>query len=173
MTPFRWHLRVGLAVLLAAAPVMWAQPSAPHIAYIYPAGGRQGTTSQAKIGGQYLDGVTNVYVSGGGIQVAAAELTKPPAQKEINALRERLDELQKQPKDAAVQKEIADIRTRLLLFNISRGMSPALAETIAQSLLAHFPADAVVVRVIKQPPPIAGIVDSAGVEIRRERVKNK
>ncbi len=131
MTPFRWHLRVGLAVLLAAAPVMWAQPSAPHIAYIYPAGSRQGTTIQAKIGGQYLDGVTDVYVSGGGIQVAVAELTKPPAQKEINALRERLDELQKQPKDAGVQKEIADIRTRLLLFNISRGMSPSLAETIA------------------------------------------
>lgn len=49
----------------------------------------------------------------------------------------------------------------------------ALAETIAQSLLAQFPADTVVVRVIKQPPPMAGIVDSAGVEIRRERVKHK
>ncbi len=49
----------------------------------------------------------------------------------------------------------------------------ALAETIAQSLLAQFPADVVVVRVNKQPPPIAGIVNSAGVEIRRERVERQ
>ncbi len=49
----------------------------------------------------------------------------------------------------------------------------ALAETIAQVLLAQFPADAVVVRVKKQPPPMAGIVDSAGVEIRRERATEK
>ncbi len=49
----------------------------------------------------------------------------------------------------------------------------ALAEMIAQTLLTQFPADAVVVRVKKQPPPIAGIVDYAGVEIRRERVKRK
>ncbi len=49
----------------------------------------------------------------------------------------------------------------------------ALAETIAQALLTQFPADAVVVRVKKQPPPIAGILDYAGVEIRRERVKRK
>ncbi len=48
----------------------------------------------------------------------------------------------------------------------------ALAETIAQTLLAQFPAAAVEVRVKKQPPPIAGIVDCAGVEIHRERVKN-
>ena len=44
-----------------------------------------------------------------------------------------------------------------------------LAETIAQTLLERFPADAVLVRVTKQPPPIAGIVESAGVEIYRER----
>jgi dihydroneopterin aldolase len=44
-----------------------------------------------------------------------------------------------------------------------------LAETIAQKILGVFPADAVTVRVKKQPPPIEGIVDFAGVEIYRER----
>jgi hypothetical protein len=130
MNPAQWHLMIGLAALLAAAPAVRAQPNAPHIGYIYPAGGRQGTTFQAKIGGQYLDGLTNVCVSGGGMQATLVELDKPPAQKEINALRERLEELQKQPKDAAVQKEIADIRTKLLLFNIGRNVSPALTETV-------------------------------------------
>jgi hypothetical protein len=133
MVPCRWHvMMVGLAALLATAPVARAQPNPPHIGYVYPAGGRRGTTFQAKIGGQYLNGAAGVYVSGDGIQVTLVELDKPPTQKEINALREKLQELQKQPKkDDAVQKEIADIRTRLLLFNIRRGMSPALAETVA------------------------------------------
>ncbi len=44
-----------------------------------------------------------------------------------------------------------------------------LAEMIAQTLLARFPARAVRVRVKKQPPPLQGIVDYAGVEIYRER----
>ncbi len=44
-----------------------------------------------------------------------------------------------------------------------------LAETIAQKALTVFPADAVMVRIKKQPPPLDGIVDFAGVEIYRER----
>ncbi len=48
-----------------------------------------------------------------------------------------------------------------------------LAETIAQQLLARYAAQAVMVRVKKQPPPTNGIIDSAGVEIRRESKTNK
>jgi dihydroneopterin aldolase len=47
----------------------------------------------------------------------------------------------------------------------------ALAETIAQALLERFRAEAVLVRVRKDPPPIAGIVDHAGVEITRAGVE--
>ena len=47
--------------------VLWAQSRAPHIGFVYPAGGRQGDTFQIEIGGQYLDGVTGAYVSGGGV----------------------------------------------------------------------------------------------------------
>ena len=46
----------------------------------------------------------------------------------------------------------------------------ALAEAIADAILATQPrADAVVVRVRKMRPPIAGTLDWAGVEIRRAR----
>ncbi len=45
----------------------------------------------------------------------------------------------------------------------------ALAETIAQTLLARYACAHVLVRVKKQPPPIDGIVESAGVEISRQR----
>ncbi len=45
----------------------------------------------------------------------------------------------------------------------------ALAEHIAQTLLARYTAEMVMVRVRKQPPPLDGVVDSAGVEITRRR----
>ena len=44
-----------------------------------------------------------------------------------------------------------------------------LAETLARKILAAFPADSVLVRAKKQPPPIDGMVDFAGVEIYRQR----
>ncbi len=59
---------------------------------------------------------------------------------------------------------------REIVENKSFQLVEALAETIAQTLLARFAATAVRVRVKKQPPPIQGIVDYAGVEIYRERV---
>ncbi len=46
-----------------------------------------------------------------------------------------------------------------------------LAETMAQTILERFPrVGAVQVRVKKQPPPTAGILDYAGVEIYRRRL---
>lgn len=45
----------------------------------------------------------------------------------------------------------------------------ALARKIAEALLEKFPMDAVTLYVRKQPPPIRGIVESAGVQIRRTR----
>ena len=49
-----------LGIFLVVVPVVQAQQSAPHLGYVYPAGGRQGTTFQVKIGGRSLDGVTQV-----------------------------------------------------------------------------------------------------------------
>ena len=58
------HPSQGLMLLwLAIVPVALAQRD-PHVGYVYPAGGRQGTTFQAVIGGQYLNNVSNVCVSG-------------------------------------------------------------------------------------------------------------
>ncbi len=45
----------------------------------------------------------------------------------------------------------------------------SLAHRIAEAMLAKFPVEAVTVYVRKQPPPIKGIVKSAGVQIRRSR----
>jgi hypothetical protein len=48
----------------------------PHISYVYPAGGRQGTTFQATVGGQNLH-ATAVYFSGKGV---SATITKQERQ---------------------------------------------------------------------------------------------
>ncbi len=43
----------------------------------------------------------------------------------------------------------------------------ALAQKISDALFQKFPMDAVTIYVRKQPPPIRGVVESAGVQIRR------
>jgi hypothetical protein len=118
-----------LGLLLLIAPVAQAQPSAPHLGYVYPAGGRQGTTFQVKIGGRSLDGVTTVYVSGAGVQATATGYDRPLAQKEISTLREKLQELQKKGRDAATLKEMAEIRDQIST-SLKRNANPALAETV-------------------------------------------
>ncbi len=62
-------------------------------------------------------------------------------------------------------------RVREIVEGKSHRLLEALAGTIAQDLLGQFPADAVLVRVKKQPPPMAGIIESAGVEVMRRRLE--
>jgi dihydroneopterin aldolase len=45
----------------------------------------------------------------------------------------------------------------------------ALAHKIAVALFDRFPMDAATIYVRKEPPPIRGVVESAGVQIRRTR----
>ncbi len=120
---------IPLAVLLVAAPAARAQ-NAPHIAYVLPAGGQQGTTFQVKVGGQFLSNAAEVYFSGRGVQGTVGAYTRPMNGMQATALRDRLAELMKKPVDAEIQKEIVDIRTKLLIFNNERTMGPVLAETV-------------------------------------------
>ena len=83
---------LGLAGLLAAMPAAWGQQPL-HIGYVYPAGGKQGTTFEAIIGGQFLTGASDVHVSGGGVQVKLDRLIQPITGGEINKLRIKIDEL--------------------------------------------------------------------------------
>ena len=86
------YLMAALFVALATVPMVQAQPNAPHAGYAYPAGGRQGETIRVTVGGQFLERTANVYVSGRGIQAKVIECIKPLTPKQINDLRERLDE---------------------------------------------------------------------------------
>ncbi len=78
---------------------------------------------------------------------------------------------------AGASDDVADTISYADIYEAVRGIVESrsfhlvekLAETIAASLLIRFPAQAVLVRVRKDPPPIPGAVDYAGVEITRSR----
>ena len=79
--------------LLFLALVAPAQPNAPRIGYVYPAGGLTGTTIEVKIGGQFLESVTNASVTGDGITVVVTDFDRPMQQGLFNNLRDKLVEL--------------------------------------------------------------------------------
>lgn len=116
------------AVVLLAIPAALAQ-NIPHVAYTLPAGGRQGTTVEVKVGGQFLPNVNAVYISGRGVEATVGEFARPLTAMQATELRDRMQKLQEQPPTPAVRDEMVDIRGKLLLFNHNRLISPVLAET--------------------------------------------
>lgn len=69
-----------------------------------------------------------MYISGSGIQIKVGEYTKPLSPKQVMELRDKLQELQKKPKDAETLKEIAEIRKKISTF--VRMPNSALAEKV-------------------------------------------
>jgi hypothetical protein len=119
--------RLGCLALLAAS--LHAQ-NVPSLAYVLPAGGQQGTAFEVTVGGQFLNNMSAVSVTGGGIEATVGEHGKPMGGAEAQQLRSRMQELQKQAVSEAARKEMTDIRVKLLLFNAHRAISPGLAETV-------------------------------------------
>lgn len=148
----RSSIAIVSALLAIALPCAAQESTAPHIGYIYPAGGRQGTTFLVKVGGQWLDGVTNALFSGTGIKATILEHTKPLTPQQANMLREKLKELQDKRQaaarvarqdisehsshpgtnltwTAADEKALGEIRQKLATF-MRRPISPAIAEIV-------------------------------------------
>ncbi len=67
---------LALALCVVTA---WGQPnvSEPHIGYLYPAGGQQGSVIQITAGGQFLRGATDVYVCGEGVRASVTKYIRP------------------------------------------------------------------------------------------------
>jgi hypothetical protein len=86
-------ITILLAALLSLAVAANAQQQPPHVGYVFPAGGRQGTQFEVRVGGQYIAAVTNARVSGPGIQVKVVEVVKLMTQQDANALRTQLKAL--------------------------------------------------------------------------------
>jgi hypothetical protein len=87
-------MRRLLAVLVLLAPVARSQPR-PYIGYVYPAGGRQGTTFQIRLGGQNMDDVNAVLVTGTGVTARVVDYYWRQNNQEQQLLNEQLTALKK------------------------------------------------------------------------------
>ena len=101
-----WLFLLGLALGLAAAATAQAQRR-PYIGYAYPAGGQQATTVQIRLGGQDMDDVNAVLVSGSGVTTSIVEYLRRLNNQEIQLLNEQLKELKRAPAAGAPVKPIA------------------------------------------------------------------
>jgi len=72
-------IRHSLFVILFCIVTVSGQSNTrePHIGYLYPGGGQQGTVIQITAGGQYLNGVTDVYISGKGVHGSFIKYIRP------------------------------------------------------------------------------------------------
>jgi len=105
----------------------------PHVGYVYPAGGQQGTTFTVTLGGHSLEGATSAFFSGAGIRAAFVRHDRqvtPGEQKqlveELAALREKR---QKTGLTASQEKQASEIRRKLDGFG-RRLANPALSEFV-------------------------------------------
>jgi hypothetical protein len=114
----------------------------PHLAYVYPAGGKAGATFQITVGGQFLLAASNVVVSGSGVSATVLERSRPMNQKDFNDLCDRLKALQE--KFQATRKgeagtnvwmvadagERMQIREKILKNPPNRTANPAMLDTV-------------------------------------------
>ena len=79
----------------------------PHIGYLYPSGGRQGTNVLITVGGQSIRGITDVYVSGEGVYGSVIKYIRPTR----NIQKEQRDLLQQRMEEIKTQR-LAEITGR-------------------------------------------------------------
>src|SRR5689334_23212630 len=100
-----------LACLLLLTGLVLAQPR-PYIGYAYPAGGRQGATFTVRLGGQNLDDVTSVLVTGKGVTTRIADYYWRQNNQEQQLLNEEMAILKKKPADPETTALMARIQRR-------------------------------------------------------------
>lgn len=126
-----------LWITLVLALVLWAQAQAQreaHIGYVYPAGGRQGTTFEAVIGGSGLNEATGVRVSGAGVQAVISKQERQVTPKEQQELKEKLGKLKekRQQGERMTLEDLAmaaEAKERLTQFG-RRLANPSLGEFV-------------------------------------------
>jgi len=65
----------------------------PQISYIYPAGGRRGTTVEITVGGQNLGRTTEAYVTGRGVVPTILRYAKPLSRQQFDVAMRKLQEV--------------------------------------------------------------------------------
>ena len=121
------------------APAAQAQ-NAPHIGYVYPAGGRQGTTFLVTVGGQFPSGFTNfaVVMDGNLAHAKVVAYDRPLKPNEQQAMKEELNKFQEKRKNGERLTEtdlarLEEIKRLLTQFG-RRPANPAISEFMTLQL---------------------------------------
>lgn len=88
---WRWKPTVGHALLVLLGATAHAQVREPRAGYIYPAGGLRGTSFDAVLGGQYIEGATNLLVSGSGVSAQILRHVRVLSAQQLNVLRNNFE----------------------------------------------------------------------------------
>jgi hypothetical protein len=95
-----WIRLLVAAIWVFSVPCVLAQQR-PYIGYAYPAGGQQGTTFRVKLGGQAVDAVDRVFVTGSGVSAKVIEYCRALNPQEITLLNEQIKELRQSKTEVA------------------------------------------------------------------------
>ena len=126
-----------LFVLLGVAAI--AQP-APRLGYVYPDGGRQGSTFTLVIGGQFLNGITNfmVFLDGDCASARAISHERPLNQKERDAFQDEIKQFQEKRK-SGVKPAPADLaRMEFARQKLTQFGRPPLNPAIGEFMTVQF-----------------------------------
>ena len=136
---------LAILAFLSMAANTFAQQGAPHLAYVYPAGGKVGATFQITVGGQALLSASNAVITGPGIIASVLDQNRPMPQKDFNELRDRFKVLQDKFQAArrdhfadtstniwtdADAKEREALRVKILRNPPNRTANPAMIDTV-------------------------------------------
>ncbi|MFT3783300.1 MAG: PPC domain-containing protein [Nibricoccus sp.] len=123
----------------------------PRIGYVYPAGGKQGTTCTVTVGGQFLEGVTEAQFFGSGISAKITGYLHPTTQKEDEEYKveaEKLREKRRLSRPGATggspdsprplwtpedDKRAEELRN-LLAYRMNRQTAPAICEAVVMEV---------------------------------------
>ena len=129
-----WLVVLGLGSLLAWAP---AQAQRPYIGFVYPAGGQQGASCLIRLGGQTMDDVYAVVVSGQGVSAKIIEYNRRLGNQEQALISEQLRDLKRARKGAAPSKQAAAPMMDMMMMAAAAAAAPTgdTAAVSAQDVL--------------------------------------
>jgi hypothetical protein len=129
-----------ILILLISAAGTVCMAEAPHIGYIYPAGGQQGTSFEVEIGGQYLQSATNILVGSPGVQVDVERYSVKYERRQLGQFYNQLKNLSGGLEDKTdeerlkMEKRIAVITEQLALLDLPEDVDPTDRKAVYKAL---------------------------------------
>ena len=142
LSAFGFRVSVLLTALACSLMLTFTAQAqnAPHIGYVYPAGGRQASTFTVVIGGQFPSGITNfaVVMDGDWAHTKVVAYDRPLKPNEQQALKEELNKFQEKRKGGerltgADLARLDEIKRLLTQFG-RRPANPAISEFMTLQL---------------------------------------